>query len=118
MFHKVFYNDADETLMSIKKRDFSNLSDTFVKVIVVSKSEPYWFDLFVEQISKQHPADLKVVEDHGNLDILDEDDFATEAEDTLTILTKHIEGLKIDGDKEKLENLMRSLYTESLDVLI
>ena len=74
--------------------------------------------MFVEQISKQNPADLKVVEDHGNLDILDEDDFATEAEDTLTILTKHIAGLEIEGDKKKLEDLMRSLYTESLDILI
>ena len=50
--------------------------------------------------------------------ILDEDDFATEAEDTLTILTKHIDSLNIDGDKKKLDALMRSLYTESLDILV
>jgi len=118
MFHKVFYDDTNETLMTIKKKDFSHLTDTFVKVIVVSKSEPYWFDMFVEEISKQNPADLKVVEDHGNLDILDEDDLATEAEDTLTILTKHIESMEIKGDKKKLEYLMRSLYTESLDILV
>ena len=37
------------------------------------------------------------------------------AEDTLTILTKHIESMEISGDKEKLENLVRSLYTEALD---
>ena len=67
---------------------------------------------------EQNPADLKVVEDHGNLDILDEDDLATEAEDTLTILTKHIESMEIKGDKKKLEYLMRSLYTESLDILV
>jgi hypothetical protein len=45
-------------------------------------------------------------------------DFATEAEDTLTILTKHIDSLNIDGDKKKLDVLMRSLYTESLDILV
>jgi hypothetical protein len=33
----------------------------------------------------------------------------------LTILTKHIEGMEITGDKAKLENLVRSLYTEALD---
>ena len=117
-FHKVFYDDTNETLMSIKKKDYSNLTDTFVKIIVVSKNEPYWFDMFVENIIKAGPADLKVVEDHSNLDILNEDDFATEAEDTLTILTKHIDSLNIEGDKKKLDALMRSLYTESLDILV
>jgi len=118
MYHKVFYDDTNETLMKIKKKEFSELSNAFVKVIVTNKNEPYWFDVLIEQIIKSGPADLKVVEDHSNLDVLDEDDFATEAEDTLTILTKHIDSLNIEGDKKKLDVLMRSLYTESLDILI
>ena len=118
MFHKVFYDDTNETLMSIKKMKFDYLKNGFVKVIVTNKNEPYWFDMFVENIIKANPADLKVVEDHSNLDVLNEDDFSGESEDTLTILTKHIESLSIDGDKEKLDVLMRSLYTESLDVLV
>ena len=118
MFHKVFYDDTDETLMAIKKKDFSHLKDTFVKLIVTNKNEPYWFDVYVEQLIKAQPADLKVVEDHSNLDILDEDELIGEAEDTLTILTKHIDSLNIDGDKAELDGLMRSLYTESLDILV
>ena len=118
MFHKVFYDDTDETLMTIKKKDFSHLQNTFVKVIVTNKNEPYWFDVFVEELIKAQPADLKVVEDHSNLDVLNEDELVGEAEDTLTILTKHIESLNIDGDKTKLDSLMRSLYTESLDILV
>mgnify|MGYP001164871747 FL=1 len=118
MFHKVFYNDTDETLMTIKKKDFSYLKDTFVKVIVTDKNEPYWFDVFMEELTKVCPADLKVVEDHSNLDVLNEDELVGEAEDTLTILTKHIESLNIDGDKTKLDSLMRSLYSESLDILV
>ena len=118
MFHKVFYDDTNETLMTIKKKDFSQLENTFVKVIVTNKNEPYWFDVFVEQLLKANPADLKVVEDHSNLDVLDEDELVGDAEDTLTILTKHIESLNIDGDKTKLDSLMRSLYSESLDILV
>ena len=118
MFHKVFYDDTKETLMSIKKKDFSALKGTFVKLVVVNKNEPYWFDMFVEEMIKAYPADLKVVEDHSNLDVLNEDDLVEEAEDTLTILTKHIESLNIDGDKTKLDALMRSLYAESIDILI
>jgi hypothetical protein len=118
MFHKVFYDDTDETLMTIKKKDFSQLENTFVKVIVTNKNEPYWFDVFVEELIKANPADLKVVEDHSNLDVLNEDELVGDAEDTLTILTKHIDSLNIDGDKTKLDTLMRSLYTESLDILV
>ena len=118
MFHKVFYDDTNETLMTIKKKDFSQLKDTFVKVIVTNKNEPYWFDVFVEELIKAQPADLKVVEDHSNLDVLNEDELVGDAEDTLTILTKHIDSLNIDGDKAKLDTLMRSLYTESLDILV
>ena len=105
-------------LSTIKKKDFSQLENTFVKVIVTNKNEPYWFDVFVEQLLKANPADLKVVEDHSNLDVLDEDELVGDAEDTLTILTKHIESLNIDGDKTKLDSLMRSLYSESLDILV
>tara|TARA_Y100001963_G_scaffold153789_1_gene241261 strand:- start:1235 stop:2296 length:1062 start_codon:yes stop_codon:yes gene_type:complete len=118
MFHKVFYDDSNETLMSIKKMNFDHLKNGFVKVIVTNKNEPYWFDMYVENIIKAGPADVKVVEDHSNLDVLNEDDFSGEAEDTLTILTRHIESLNIDGDKAKLDALMRSLYTESLDILV
>jgi hypothetical protein len=118
MFHKVFYDDTDETLMTIKKKDFSQLENTFVKVIVTNKNEPYWFDVFVEELIKANPADLKVVEDHSNLDVLNEDELVGDAEDTLTILTKHIDSLNIDGDKTKLDSIMRSLYTESLDILV
>ncbi len=103
MYHKVFYDDTNETLMTIKKKEWNELANAFVKVIVVNKTEPYWFDVFVEGITKAGPADLKVVEDHSNLDVLDEDELVGEAEDTLTILTKHIDSLNIDGDKKKLD---------------
>ena len=35
--------------------------------------------------------------------------------DTLTILSKHIDTMEISQDKEKLQNIIRSLYTEALD---
>ena len=71
-----------------------------------------------EQMIQAGPADLKIVEDHGNLDVLSDEEFTGEAQDTLTILNNHIKNLEIDGDRQKLSDLMRSLYTESLDVLI
>jgi len=57
-------------------------------------------------------ADISVVEYlDQNLDI--EDDMINEAEDTLTILSKYVNSLNIDNKKE-LDNLLISLYNESL----
>ena len=70
---KVFYDDTKETLMSIKTKDFSHLKNCFVKVVVVNKNEPYWFDIMTEQMIQAGPADLKIVEDHGNLDVLSDE---------------------------------------------
>ena len=72
--------------------------------------------MFIERLNKAEVIDFKVVEDHGNLGDMSDEEMASDAEDTLTILTKHIEGMEISGDKSKLENLVRSLYTEALDV--
>jgi hypothetical protein len=88
----------------------------FTKVIVINKENPYWFDLFIERLGKADVIDFKVVEDHGNLGDMSDEDMAQDAEDTLTILSKHIESMEISQDKEKLQNIIRSLYTEALDV--
>jgi hypothetical protein len=116
MFEKVFYDDTKLTQEEILAMNFDHLKDMYVKVIVVNKENPYWFDLFIERLNKAEVIDFKVVEDHGNLGDMSDEEMASDAEDTLTILTKHIEGMEISGDKSKLENLVRSLYTEALDV--
>ena len=45
---------------------------------------------------------------------MDDEDMG-DVEDTLTILTKYIEGLDIQGKKKPLTDLMTSLYNEALD---
>jgi len=54
------------------------------------------------------------VDDHLNLDLEDDDDLVDEAEDTITILSKYIDGMPDNIPKKNLDNLMRSLYTEAL----
>ena len=49
MFEKVFYDDTKETFESIANADYSNVNKKFVKVIVVNKDNPYWFDTFLDK---------------------------------------------------------------------
>ena len=116
MFHKVHYDDQEKSMEQVVNQDFSELEGTYVKVIVTEKSNPYWFDMFIEKLEKAGPIHVQVVEDHLNLDLASDDDIVNEAEDTLTILNKYIDALDVSVSKGKLENTIKELYSEALSV--
>lgn len=116
MFHKVHYDDQEKSMEQVVNQDFSELEGTYVKVIVAEKTNPYWFDMFIEKLEKAGPIHVQVVEDHLNLDLASDDDIVNEAEDTLTILNKYIEALDVTVSKGKLESTIKDLYSEALSV--
>jgi len=114
IFEKVFYDDTKETFESIANADYTNVTGKFTKIIVVNKDNPYWFDTFLDKIHSNNPLHLQVVDDHKHMDLLDDDDVEN-IEDTLTILRKYIDSLEIQGEKNRLDDIMTSLYNEALD---
>ena len=117
IFHKLFYNDADKVLTDILATPIDNLKDCYVKLIVLNKTNPYWFDMLVANIEKLGVIDLQVVEDHLGLDIEDIDSMIDEAEDTLTIMRKYASAYLQDKNPElakELDALLTSLYQEAL----
>ena len=114
MFHKVFYKDTDMSMEEIVNHNFDDYTGTYVKVIKQTNDNPYWFDLYMDRLYKSNPVNIQIVDDHLNLDLNDDSDLVDEAEDTLTILSKYIEGMKTSVDKKRLDTLMRSLYNEAL----
>ena len=44
-----------------------------------------------------------------------DDDEIENVEDTLTILSKYVDGLEIQGKKKELDKIMKSLYHEALE---
>ena len=115
MFHKVFYDDTEKSEQEILKQDFSYIKDTYVKVVVKQKNNPYLFDVFVDKLNLQLPAHLQVVEDNFNLDIEDDSDIIDEAEDTVSIIKKYIGNLNLDNPKP-VENLFYELYHDALSI--
>tara|TARA_Y100000310_G_scaffold344909_1_gene460408 strand:+ start:11347 stop:12375 length:1029 start_codon:yes stop_codon:yes gene_type:complete len=119
MFHKVFYTEDKITLENIHELDLSYVKDCYIKVIIQNKENPYLFDMFIERLEEAGPASFVVVDDHMNLDLGDDEDLIDQAEDTLTILSKYINSLELDGiDTNSLQTLLHSLYNEasSLDI--
>ena len=96
--------------------DFSKYKDCFVKVIITNKTNPYLFDSYIERLEHNDLINLQVVEDHLNLDLDDEEDIINEAEDTVTILEKYVDGLEIAASKDKVKTVMRNLYNEALSI--
>jgi DNA repair exonuclease SbcCD nuclease subunit len=115
VFRKVFYNDTESDLENIVNFDPQEYAGCFVKIIVQNKTNPYWFDMFIDKIEKAGVSNLQVVEDHLNLNITEDEDLVNEAEDTLTILKKYVGGMTIN-DKKRVDSVVTSLYNEALSI--
>ena len=116
MFHKLWYDDQEMDFETIANTDFEQYKDSFVKVIIKNKTNPYLFDSYIERLEKHDLVNLQIVEDHLNLDLEDTEDIINEAEDTVTILDKYVDGLEINADKDKVKTVMRELYNEALTI--
>ena len=115
IFQKVFY---DETTTDYTQFDVSQLKNKFVKIIVVNKKDFYGFDRFIDRVLGESGAhEVKIVEDFSELDAENVDDTIVEnAEDTMTLLERYIAELDVTLDKNRLTNMMKSLYLEASDL--
>lgn len=117
MFQKWFYDDSQWTDFTyIDGFDFELAKDSYVKVVVKEKNNPFWFDSYIDRLEKAGAIDIQVVEDNLNLQLEDDTDIVNEAEDTMTILTKFIDQWDTNVDKKRLDNFLRTLYSEALEV--
>jgi hypothetical protein len=118
LFHRIYYDDKGKTYQEVvKKVDYLQYKDTYVKVVVVRKTNNLFLEKFLDKLYSASPVDVKVVDEfkvdiEGNL----LDDSISLAEDTLSVLNKYvdsIESLKNNETREKLKNLLSELYKEA-----
>lgn len=118
LFKKIVYDDsawtgyADVTAAVDAARPER---DSYIKLIVQTKSNPIWFDAFIDQLEKGGLIELQVIDVHDD-HALDTDEAVDEAEDTVAMLKKYIDNFETSADKKQLNNLMQSLYHEALSV--
>jgi DNA repair exonuclease SbcCD nuclease subunit len=116
MFRKIWYNDKGSSTEDLLERDWDKYKGCYVKLIVQTKDNPMNFDLFTTKLYEAGPIEVVIVEDHRNMDTIDEQDLLNEAEDTLTILSKYIDTIESNVDNKELDKLMRLLYHEALQM--
>lgn len=111
MFRKAFYDDSTD---AYKKTDFSQLTDRFVKVIVTNKSNQLAYDWFLGKVDEARPLDYVVVDDHLNLDLVNDSDIVSETKDTLTIIREYVSVVNVNGNEAvALDNLLVDLYQQA-----
>ena len=116
MFHRIMYDDREESITDITNKDLSQYTNTYVKVVVINKTNPYLFDKFMNNLYNVNPIDITIAEDFTDLTEGVDDDMVDQAEDTLTILNKYIDNINEDSiNNDKLKTIMKELYVEALN---
>jgi predicted DNA binding protein len=113
MFNKVLYNDSETDFEHWKKFNFDSFKETYVKVVAINKQNPYLFDFVVDNLYKSGCSDISIVEDFTDVQI--DDDIVNQAEDTLTIINKVIDGMNDVKDTNYLKSIIKELYLEALN---
>ena len=113
MFHRISYDDTDKELDEILDQDFSIYENAYVKVVVVDKTNPFFFDRYIDALQKVEPTDISIIEEFDAGD----DDYDIEfVEDTLTILDNYLDSKELDVDISKVKTLLRDVYQEAISI--
>jgi DNA repair exonuclease SbcCD nuclease subunit len=116
MFHRITYDDKETTISDMLAKDLEKYTGTYVKVVVVNKINPHLFDRFMDKLYKVNPVDITIAEDFADLTEGVDDDMINEAEDTITIINKFVDGIKEEHiDNDKLKTVLKELYIEALN---
>lgn len=115
LFYKITYDDTQQNFEYWKGQDFSHLSNTYVKVVVIRKKNPYLFDTVMDKLYKTTPLDVTVVEDYTEKN-LESASTVNQAEDTVTIIRKCVDAMSLPNGvhPDKLKAILHELYNEAI----
>lgn len=120
IFKRIVYDDEGkphnyikDLVQEIQHKD-GGYTDAYVKVVVKSKVQTYWFELLMDSLHKMNAQDIIVVDDI----IVNDDDTETQMPtnniDTLGLMSEFVDDLSINCDKDRLKAYLASKYTEAL----
>ena len=106
--------EYDDTLFDPDQIDTSFVTDKYVKIIVINKTDFYKFDKFITRVYTKNPLEVKIVENFSEF-TEGQVDETINLEDTSSVLSNYIESVETEVDKEKVKSFMKALYTEALN---
>lgn len=109
VFARIDYDDT-KTLVNLDEIDVTNC---FVKLVVVNKTDLYKFEQFTQQLYSKGAFEVKIVEDltaFNEGEVIEEIDI----KDTMEVLSKYIDSIETGVDKDGVKSFMRTLYLEAV----
>lgn len=117
MFHRIVYDDKEQSVTEIVNQDLDQYTNKYVKVVVKTKSNPYVFDSFINKLYNVNPIDVTIAEDFIEVSEGIEEIMVDQAQDTLTILNSFVDQTSPDDiDTNKLKGILRELYVEAINL--
>lgn len=116
IFFTLRYDDTDENFIkAMKKAKYEKYTNGFIKIVVVNKKSSKLFEEFTDSLNRVGIQQLQIIEDNSITNKFDDLEVDV-SEDTITIISKEIDGMSDVEDKNKLKLIIKDLYMESLSV--
>lgn len=117
IFHRLVYDDTVQDYTYWMNADLSRYRHTYLKVVVVNKTNTHLFDTVMDRLYKVDVADITIVEDtmERAMSALDDSALASQAEDTMTFISRQIDGLTLPLDANRLKGVVKEIYVEALN---
>lgn len=118
MFHRIIYNDElnlDNTYLNLDNNLYKN---TYVKVVVEKKTQPEFYDKFMEGLYNVNPFSVSVVQNYSDILEIAEEFVPDQAHGTLQMLHTYLDSAKVQAgiDVPTLKNIFTDIYNESVNV--
>jgi DNA repair exonuclease SbcCD nuclease subunit len=111
MFYKLNWDDGCDD-------DISDIADKYVKIVVNTKTDPYLFDKFVDEVSAYSPHELKIAESFDEFLGSNVDDTSISVDDTPTLLNDYVDAVDTELNKDRIKGVIKSLYVEASNMEI
>jgi hypothetical protein len=115
MFYKIQYNDDELFYNDLVNADYSHLTNKYVKIVVEKRNNSFLFDTLLDTLTKVNPLEVSVVEDFSHLNENVEVNV-DQAEDTISILNKYVDGLTLPVESDKIKTVLRDVYNEAVSM--
>jgi hypothetical protein len=122
MHHTIYYDDSAKNHEEIiQKFDYSFLEKKYIKVIVISKKDPYLFDKFIDSIQQRvmNIYELKIID--SLFEFTDKNGIIQHSgsdlhslSDTKQILNDYVEVIETSLSKDKIKEVLQNTYIKAL----
>lgn len=114
LFEKVYYDDTvDKAEFRYRTGKLPNVTDKFVKLIVVNKSDPKLFDHFVTRLQSKRIHELKIAENFEGFRGESVEDEKISVDSTEDLLYTYIDAVETPLDKDRIKSLVHELMIEA-----